>query len=241
MVTKSTIKSRLVSRLTMIWLLLCLAAQPALAQDSQKKLTAEQVKTSILNSFIFRSTDIFYPNEVLGKDRKYSELSSKEVEAFNADLNRVAGVASEIYGRNFDKLQTYLGKPLPSSVPATIHLLKDETSIIRSQPSEDSSGREVLDIELSLNVLQISLRAGVAAAYRGPESLNPISESNSLFFSDEGETNRAALSDEQIVEKLLAFKKRVKSALSKKLNPLQLDVISTEVTILDSRYTGVLL
>jgi hypothetical protein len=222
-----------------LFLLVSLCAHPVTPQGSYTAQEIKQAKESILNSIVFRTADVFYPKDELQPDLKLSQLTPKQVDDFTADLNRVTAKAIEIYNQNSFQIKEYMEAPLPPSLAATIELVPVDGPVIQSQPNEDSPGKHVLHIEVSLKALQDNLRAGVAATFRGHEDLNPLKESDAALFKIGGRVT--PLSDEEILAKFLVYKHNVTAALSRDPTPLQLVFIGTSVTTVDSRCTGVLL
>jgi hypothetical protein len=232
--------SRILFRFSPLVLGICLLT-PATSQVPNSGPTNDQVKQSILNCSLFRSSDIFYPKEQFGRDRPYSEMTAKEKDDLRLQVERILEVAYTIYLANAKKMSIYLGDRLPASLPAAIVTVVDEGSHkLEVEPSEDSQGKEVIRIAIDVKLMQDSFKAGVVAAFKGRELLNPLNE-NGLGFEPGNTRAGGDVTDEQLVTRFLEIKKKIRRDLSKKLDSLQISMRSLAVMTVDSRYTGILL
>jgi hypothetical protein len=118
------------------------------------------MKKRIVNSWLFRSSDLFYPSDT--PRQGFVRLSPGAVKSLEGEVQDVLESIARVSDALRPQTSEYLGRPIPAVGAARVYLSSHDEPVARS--SVDAKGR--LEIALDARVLQALLRATLAASFR---------------------------------------------------------------------------
>lgn len=176
------------------WLsVLVLFSTVATAQFSRKEgKSSEDMKNAIMNSYLFKTTDIFYPagtKQVSG----FPQISESGLGYLETGLQQMLKVIIDLHKRNADAIGEIFKRSVPSSVQATVMVDNLNKPIAQGVVNE----KRILEIRIDVHVLQATFRGSLltVARDRPPMSLEPSAEE--------------AKADEHLILDFLEFKRQV--------------------------------
>lgn len=117
------------------------------------------MKNRIVNSWLFKSSDIFYPTDTARAG--FVRLSPDSVKSLEREVQTVLAGLVNVSDALRSQSTHYFGKTIPAVGGARVYLASNDEAVARS--SVDSRGR--LEIALDVRVLQALLRATLAARF----------------------------------------------------------------------------
>ncbi len=133
-----------------------------------------QMRKTMLNSFLFQSTDIFYPNGVPEDPNEiYPILEEKQIKAIAKSMKGQLESLKKQHARRHAVLSDYLQSSFPKKIPGRLFITNERKPLAHVE----SNG----DITIDVLVIQAMFRASLLCG---------LSESDSPFSSDEPVTGR---------------------------------------------------
>jgi tetratricopeptide (TPR) repeat protein len=175
---------------------LALLATLSAAQSSRKKApSSAEMKKRMMDSYLFKATDIFYPQGTM-QASDYPRLTDSGMKALEAGLREMLPTVADLHARNAEALGRFFERKLPPSVQATVVLEVLNAPIAQSLVNEQGA----LEIRIDVHVLQATFRAGLISALRDPL----------VYQAEFGK--KVEKTDDELIRDFLLFKKEVLDA-----------------------------
>lgn len=154
-----------------------------------------QMKKNLQNSFLFQSTDIFYPEGVPDDPEQLPRLEDRQTKKVNAILKRLLEGIKQLHARQHTRMAAIFERPLASEIEAALVLMNTGQPIAFIDPRGD--------VHLDIKVVQAFYRTALVAGL----------QDNSLFgpgFMAHGDPSPPR-DERELIAAFLEVKERVQS------------------------------
>jgi TPR repeat protein len=153
------------------------------------------MKNALLNSFLFKATDVFYP---LGTRQAsdFPQISESGLNFLQTGLQETLKSVVDLHARNADAIAQLVNRRVPATVQAAVVIDNLNQPIAQGVVNE----KGILEIRIDVHVLQATFRGSLLAASKDSRILSLDS------------TPEEKKSDDQLIVDFLEFKQQVAQA-----------------------------